>query len=275
MRQITLAGDLKIPVLGQGTWRMGEDTSCAKAETEALMVGIEAGMTLVDTAEMYGEGRTESFLGAALAGRRDDVFLVSKAYPQNASRKGLPAACAASLNRLKTDRLDLYLLHWPGNVPIGETVEAMEALKASGKIRAWGVSNFDVDDMEELVAEGGAGCATNQVLYNVTRRGPDYDLAPWLAAHGMPLMAYSPIEQGRLPTGGALAEVAARHGVTPFQVALAWTIRAGAFAVPKAGSAAHTRENAAAADLVLSDEDLARIDAAFAPPRRKASLAML
>ena len=275
MRQIEMPGGIKVPVLGQGTWNMGEEASQAAAETKALLAGIEAGLTLIDTAEMYGEGRTETFLGQALAGRRDAIFLVSKAYPQNASRKRLPAACEASLRRLKTDRLDLYLLHWPGSVPLGETVEAMEALTASGKVAAWGVSNFDLAHMDALMAAGGTGCATNQVLYNVTRRGPDFDLAPWLAAHKIPLMAYSPVEQGRLPTGGALGAVAKRHGVTAFQVALAWAIRNGAFAIPKAATLAHVAENRAAADLALSPEDLAAIDRDFRPPTRRTSLAML
>lgn len=275
MRQFSLPGGLCVPALGQGTWRMGEDSSQAAAEADALAAGIDAGLTLIDTAEMYGSGRTETFLGQALAGLRDRIFLVSKAYPQNAGRKSLPAACEGSLKRLKTDRLDLYLLHWPGSVPIAETVEAMEALKASGKIRAWGVSNFDLDDMEELLAAGGTACATNQVLYNVTRRGPEHSLIPWMQSKKMPLMAYSPVEQGRLPKGGALAEVAARHGVSSFQIALAWSIRDGVFAIPKAGTLAHVHENAAAADIVLSAEDLATIDASFKPPRAKTSLAML
>ena len=275
MRQVDMPGGLHVPVLGQGTWRMGEDPTRAAEEAAALVAGIDAGMTLIDTAEMYGDGRTETFLGAALAGRRDDVVLVSKAYPQNASRKRLPLACAASLKRLRTDRLDLYLLHWPGSVPVGETVEAMEALKTRGLIRAWGVSNFDVADMEGLMAAGGTGCATNQVLYNVTRRGSEFDLVPWLKMRNMPLMAYSPVEQGRLPTGGALAAVASRHGVTPFQIALAWTIRDGGFAIPKAATLAHVHENRAAAELALSAEDLAAIDAAFRPPARRTALEML
>ena len=275
MRTIELPGGLAVPVLGQGTWKMGEDPARAAGERAALLAGIDAGLTLIDTAEMYGDGSTERFLGDALAGRREEVFLVSKAYPQNASRRQLPAACEASLRRLRTDRLDLYLLHWPGNVPLGETVEAMEALVTAGKVRAWGVSNFDVDDMDTLVAAGGTRCATNQVLYNVTRRGPDYDLVPWLRARAMPLMAYSPVEQGRLPDSAALRGVAERHGVTPYQVALAWTIRGGAFAVPKAATLAHLRDNRAAADLRLDAQDHAAIDAAFAPPQRKLNLAML
>ena len=275
MRQVTMPDGTAYPVLGQGTWRMGEDRSRSREEQAALLAGLDLGMTLVYTAEMYGDGATETFLGSALAGRRGEVILVSKAYPQNASRRRLPDACEASLRRLKTDYLDLYLLHWPGNVPLGETIEAMTALQRAGKIRAWGVSNFDVEDMEMLARAGGEACATNQVLYNVTRRGPDFDLAPWMAARAMPLMAYSPVEQGRLPSGGALQSIAARYRATPMQVALAWTIRAGAFAIPKAATLAHIKENHAAADLVLSDEDLAAIDAEYRPVRRKQALAML
>ena len=275
MRHVKL-GDLSVPALGQGTWRMGEDRTKARAEAEALLAGIDAGMTLIDTAEMYGQGRTESFLGETLKGRRDAVTLVSKVYPQNASRARLPAACEGSLGRLGTDRLDLYLLHWPGRVPIGETVEGMEALVEAGKIRAWGVSNFDVDDMDALIAAGGGACATNQVLFNVTRRGPDYDLVPWLAKRNMPLMAYSPVEQGRLPRDGALRTIATRLGVSIYEVALAWLLgRDGVLAIPKAASLAHVRENRAAVDLVLDPADLEAIDAAFPPPQNKQGLAML
>lgn len=275
MRQVDLPGGLGVPALGQGTWKMGEDPSREAAETAALNAGVDAGMILIDTAEMYGGGRTESLVGRALGSRRDEIVLVSKVLPQNASKKALPVACDGSLKRLGTDHLDLYLLHWPGSVPIGEMVEAMEALKAAGKIRAWGVSNVDVDGLDEMVAAGGTGCATNQVLYSVTRRGPDYALAPWLKRHGMALMAYSPVDQGRLPTGGALAQVAAAHDATPYQVALAWTMRDGAIAIPKAASLDHVKDNRAAADLTLTDEDLAALDAEFAPPRRKTRLQML
>ena len=275
MRQVEIPGGASVPALGQGTWKLGEKRAQAAAERAALLAGIDSGMTLIDTAEMYGNGSTETFLGEALAGRRDDIFLVSKAYPQNASRKALPAACEASLQRLRTDCLDLYLLHWPGSVPIAETVIAMEALKEAGKIRAWGVSNFDVDDMEELVAAGGTGCACNQVLYNITRRGPEYDLVPWLARHDIPLMAYSPVEQGRLPDHPGLLRVAKAHGVTQYQVALAWVMRNGAIAIPKAASIAHVQENRAAADLQLTSEDMAALDADFTPPSRKVRLAMM
>ena len=275
MRQVTFPGGRSVPALGQGTWRMGEDPRRAAAETRAMLAGLDAGMSLIDTAEMYGDGDTETWLGGALAGRRDEVFLVSKAVPRNASRERLARSCEASLRRLRTDRLDLYLLHWPGSVPLAETVDAMEALKAAGKIGAWGVSNFDVDDMEALIAAGGEGCAVNQVLYNVTRRGPEHDLIPWLEAQGIPLMAYSPVEQGRLPERGALSEVAERHGVTPYRVALAWTMRDGALSIPKAVSLDHLRDNRAAADLTLDADDLAAIAAEFVPPRRKMALEIL
>ena len=275
MRQIEMPNGVRVPALGQGTWKLGENPAHATSEREALLAGIDAGMTLVDTAEMYGNGSTEIFLGEVLAGRRDEIFLVSKASPQNASRKRLPAACEASLKRLRTDRLDLYLLHWPGSVPIAETVQAMEALKAAGKIAAWGVSNFDVDDMEDLVAAGGKGCATNQVLYNVTRRGPEFDLVPWLRDRNIPIMAYSPVEQGRLPNYAALRTIAEAHAVTPYQVALAWTMRDGAIAIPKAATLAHVSENRVAADLMLTKDDLAALDAEIPPPSRKVSLSML
>ena len=275
MRQIELPDGRSVPALGQGTWKIGENSARAPTERAALLAGIDAGMTLIDTAEMYGDGATERFLGETLVGRRDQVFLVSKAYPQNASRKRLPAACEASLRRLRTDRIDLYLLHWPGSVPLVETVEAMEALVASGKIRAWGVSNFDVDDMEDLMAAGGERCATNQVLYNVTRRGPEFDLVPWLDAKAIPLMAYSPVEQGRLPDSPALQAVARAHDASPYQVALAWAMRGGAIAIPKAATPIHVRDNRAAAEIVLTAADLATIDAAFPPPQEKSNLAML
>ena len=276
MRTVTLSGGLQAPVLGQGSWRLGEDSRRRASEMAAVRAGVELGMTLIDTAEMYGEGATESFLGEALAGLRDRAFLVSKAYPQNAGRGRLERACEASLNRLRTDRLDLYLLHWRGSVPLAETIEGLQALKAAGKIRAWGVSNFDLADMDDLVRAGGEDCAANQILYNVSRRGSEFDLLPALAQRAVAAMAYSPVEQGRLPSGGALKGVADRHGVTPYQIALAWTLRlAHVVAVPKAATIAHVRENRAAADLVLTPEDLAEIDAAFPAPTRKTRLAML
>ncbi len=243
---------------------MGEDAGRRSAEVAALRTGIDLGMTLIDTAEMYADGESERVVGAAVSGVRDAVFLVGKAYPQNASAARLTRACEASLTRLGTDRLDLYLLHWRGQVPLAETVAAMEALVAAGKILRWGVSNFDTDDMADLMAAGGAGCATNQILYNLTRRGPEHDLLPWLKDRAIPTMAYSPVEQGRLIGHPALARIAADRGATPAQVALAWLMaRDGIIAIPKASSPAHVRDNRAAADLILSADDHARLDTAF------------
>jgi diketogulonate reductase-like aldo/keto reductase len=276
MRTISFPDGSAVPALGLGTWNMGENRARCGAETDAIRLGVELGMTLIDTAEMYGDGATEEFLGGALAGLRDRVYLVSKVYPHNAGGRKLQRACEDSLRRLKTDRLDLYLLHWMGSVPLAETVEGMEALKAAGKIRAWGVSNLDLADMERLRLAGGDNCATDQVLYNVTRRGIEFDLLPALAKQAIPVMAYSPIEQGRLPKSGALAAVAARHGASIYQVALAWVLRhALVIAIPKAADESHVRENRAAIDLALTAQDLAEIDAQFPPPRRKTSLEML
>jgi diketogulonate reductase-like aldo/keto reductase len=266
-----------VPALGQGTWKMAEDRARRAEEVAALRLGIELGMTLVDTAEMYGEGRTEELVGEALAGLREKVFLVSKVYPHNAGRTGVAEACGRSLRRLKVDRLDLYLLHWPGSVPLAETVEGFEALKRAGKIRHWGVSNFDTGEMEELTGvPGGDACAVNQILYNLSRRGPEHDLMPWLAARGIPVMAYSPIEQVRLRSAGALGEIAKKHGASPYQVALAWVLRhPGVIAIPKAARAEHVRENRAALDIALDADDLAVIDIAFPPPKRKKPLEMI
>ncbi|MDP9095679.1 MAG: aldo/keto reductase [Pseudomonadota bacterium] len=262
-----------MPRLGQGTWHIGEDRSHRSAEVAALRLGLDLGMTLIDTAEMYAEGGSEEVVAEAIAGRRDEVFLVSKIYPHNASHAGVAAACARSLRRLKVNCLDLYLLHWPGSTPIHETVDAFERLVDAGKIRAWGVSNFDVDEMETLPP----GCATNQVLYNLGERGIEFDLLPWSQQHDMPVMAYSPVGQGgRLLSSPALRAVADRHGKTPAQVAVAWTIRTpGVVAIPKAVHADHVRQNAASADIILSAEDLASLDAAFRPPDKKRPLAML
>lgn len=278
MRNATFPDGTTVPALGQGTWRMGERASDARAEAEALRLGIELGMTLIDTAEMYGEGGSEQVVGRAIAGVRDKVFLVSKVYPHNATRAGTLAACERSLARLNTDRLDLYLLHWRGGVPLSEFVEAAEALKRAGKILRWGVSNFDVDDMEELAAlAGGEACATNQVLYNLEARGIEFDLVPWCADRAMPVMAYSPLGQGgRLLRHAALAGIAARHGTTPAAVALAFTLRLpGMISIPKASTIAHVRANAAAAALTLDAADMTALDAAFAPPRRKQALGMI
>jgi len=276
MRSVILPDTTPVPALGQGTWRMGEDQRLRNLETAALRAGIDLGMTLIDTAEMYGDGATETFLGEALAGLRDQVLLVSKVYPQNAGRGRIERACEASLQRLRTDHLDLYLLHWRGSVPLGETVEGMEALIRAGKIRRWGVSNLDHGDMEQLVRAGGDACATDQILYNVTERGAEFDLLPQLRQRKIPAMAYSPIGQGRLPASPALAAVAHRHEVTPYQVALAWVLRDPAvIAIPKASDVAHVTENRRALDLKLTEEDLTAIDAEFAPPTRKTRLAML
>ncbi len=266
-----------IPVLGQGTWHMGEDRARRAEEIKALRTGIDLGMTLIDTAEMYGDGATEELVGEAIAGRRDEVFLVSKVLPENATRYGTIEACARSLRRLRTRHLDLYLLHWRGTVPLSETIEAFEALIEAGRIRRWGVSNFDVDDMEELVAlPGGKAVATNQVLYNLTRRGIEYDLMPWSRKRNIPLMAYSPVEQGRLLRHPVLKKIAESLDATPAQVALAWVLQhPGICAIPKAGTARHVIENHDALQVRLTPRDLAALDAAFPPPRRKVPLEML
>lgn len=277
-RTVRLPDGTEAPALGQGTWHMGERRNAARAEADALRHGLDLGMSLIDTAEMYGEGGAEEVVAEAIAGRREQVFLVSKVYPHNASAAGVPAACARSLKRLRTDRIDLYLLHWRGAVPLAETVAAFEALRAKGMIRFWGVSNLDADDMGELkAAPGGAACATDQVLYNPATRGIEFDLLPWCRAQGMPLMAYSPVGQGgSLLRNPALAEVARRHGASSAQVALAWVLRhPDVIAIPKAVRAEHVAENAAALDLRLTDDDFRRLDAAFPPPRRKQSLAIL
>lgn len=274
----TLPSGEAVPVLGQGSWTLAGRRQRREGEIAALRLGIDLGMRLIDTAEMYGEGASEELIGEAIAGRRDEVFLVTKVYPHNAGRDGAIAACERSLRRLATDRIDLYLLHWRGAIPLAETVAAFERLRREGKIRHWGVSNFDIDDMQDLMGvEGGPNVAANQVLYNCGRRGIEFDLIGWQQARSIPVMAYSPIEQGRLLRHPALAEVAARHpGATPAQVALAWTIRqGGVITIPQMGTVEHIRENRPAAGLVLTAEDLAILDAAFPPPRRAAPLAML
>ncbi|KVD71312.1 aldo/keto reductase [Burkholderia sp. ABCPW 14] len=277
LETIALPGGERIPKLGQGTWEMGERHAKRAAEIAALREGVDLGMTLIDTAEMYGDGATETLVGEALAGVRDDLFVVGKVLPHRASRAGVVAACEASLKRLRTDRIDLYLLHWRGSIPLAETIAGFETLRDAGKIRYWGVSNFDVDDMEELAAvAGGVACATNQILYNLARRGPEFDLLPWLARREMPAMAYSPIDHMRLPKRTALDDIARERGVSPMRVALAWVLRQpNVLAIPKTASVEHVRDNRAALDLVLDDGELARLDAHFKPPRGKRPLEML
>lgn len=274
---VTLPSGIEIPALGLGTWQMGEVKARANDEIDSLRLGLDLGMTLVDTAEMYGEGGAERIVGKALEDRRDEVFLVSKVYPWNASRNGTIAACEASLERLGTDRLDLYLLHWRGEHPLEDTVAAFEQLKAAGKIGAWGVSNFDTADMEELLTvQQGENCAVNQVLYNLSRRGIEYDLLPWCQERGIPVMAYSPIEQGRLVHHPELIRIAKAYQATPAQVALAFILeRDGVVAIPKSSNLRRVRENRDAVDLEISDEDWAALDAAFPPPASKTALDML
>ena len=277
IRTVKLRSGEAVPALGQGTWRMGERAARRKDEIAALQLGLDLGMTLIDTAEMYGDGSAEEMVGEAIAGRRDDVFLVSKVLPQNATRHRTIAACEASLRRLGTDRLDLYLLHWRGHPPLAGTLEAFAKLVDAGKIRYWGVSNFDRSDMEELARlPGGGAVATNQVLYNLTRRGIEHDLLHRCVARGVPIMAYSPVEQGRVLDHPQLKAVAARHGATPAQVAVAWVLRwDGVFTIPKASTPAHVRENRAALDLRLTGEDYAELDRAFPPPQGPRPLELL
>ena len=268
-----------MPTFGLGTWRMGEDPRQRKDEVAALQLGIELGVTLIDTAEMYGSGVAEEIVAEAVAGRRDEMFIVSKVLPSNASRARTIAACERSLKRLATDRIDLYLLHWRDSTPLDETVGAFEALVESGKIRHWGVSNFDLDDMVDLLALAkgrGEACASNQVLYNLTRRGIEFDLLPMCREQGMPMMAYSPIEQGRMLRHPELGTVAKSVGATPAQVALAWLLaQDGVVVIPKATNLAHLREDIAALDVKLDAGALAALDRAFAPPKRREPLAML
>lgn len=271
------SGDI-VPALGQGTWQMAEDPARRRDEIAALRLGVELGATLIDTAEMYGEGASETLVGEAIRGLRDEVFLVSKAYPWNASADRLSLSCEASLRRLGTDRLDLYLLHWRGEVPLAETVTAMEALVRRGLIRNWGVSNLDLYDMEDLMLDGGTSCATDQILYNLGRRGPEVDLLPMLEGRGIPVMAYSPIEQGRLCADPRLQALAAEHGLSAAGLALAWVLaRPGTIAIPKAGHPAHVVENVAAAqvDLTLHDELLRALDRLFPAPDGPCPLEMI
>jgi diketogulonate reductase-like aldo/keto reductase len=276
VRHITLKSGDRVPVLGLGTWRMGERKSDRAAEVAAIRLGLDLGVTLIDTAEMYGDGGAEAAIAEALAGRRDGLFIVSKVYPHNASRAGAIAACERSLKRLKTDRIDLYLLHWRGAVPLAETVEAFEALKQAGKIRNWGVSNFDTGDMEDLAAvRNGGNCVSNQVLHHLGSRGVEWRLLDLCHAANVMVMAYSPLGQGPLLRKPALGSVAAKHGVDPGAIALAWVLRRpGVVAIPKAVEPEHMRANLKALDVRLDADDLKALDAAFPPPKRAAPLDM-
>lgn len=266
-----------IPVMGSGTWYLGEDPARRAEELATLRLGIDHGLTLIDTAEMYGHGAAETLVGEAIAGRRDEVFLVSKVLPSHASYADTIEACRESLRRLGTEQLDLYLLHWRGPVPLAQTVRAFEELVRLGMIRHWGVSNFGVDDMAELLSvPGGEGVQTNQVLYNLTRRGIEHDLLPTMQEQGVPVMAYSPIEQGRLLRHPTITGVAKQNGATPAQVALAWLLtRDGVNVIPRAGTREHVLENRVAVDVRLSETDLNLLEEAFPPPRGRQSLEML
>lgn len=266
-----------VPALGAGTWNMGENASQRKTEVDALRYALDLGVTLIDTAEMYGEGGAEEVVGEAITGRRDEVFVVSKLYPHNASLDGVIAACERSLKRLKTDRIDLFLLHWRGSHPLSDTVEGFKTLVKQGKIGNWGVSNFDTADMKELFkVPHGDRCAVNQVLYNLSRRGIEYDLMPWCVGQRIPLMAYSPIEQGRLASHPALKEIALAHGATSAQVALAFVLQhMGVIAIPKASNRAHVEQNVHALELRLLDEEWQKLNALFPPPKKAQPLEMI
>ena len=286
MKTVALSDGEHVPALGQGTWGMGESKSAHAEEVAALRLGIDLGMTLIDTAEIYGDGGSEKVVADAIHGQRDRVFVVTKVSPRNASRTGLPKACERSLKRLRIDAIDLYLLHWPGNTPLAETVEAFEQLRRSGKIRRWGVSNFDVGDMEELLAIGdGSACSANQVLYNLQHREIESSLLPFHRTSNLkrqtsapiPIMAYSPVGRGRrLLNNATLKKIAERHDSTPAQIAIAWVLRqSGIIAIPKASNKTHVRDNARSVDIQLTDQDFADIDREFPPPKSKQPLPML
>jgi diketogulonate reductase-like aldo/keto reductase len=283
MNTLSLPDGKAVPALGLGTWRMGEAARARAAEVAAVRRALEIGYRVIDTAEMYGEGGAEEVVGEALTGAlragslmRDEVFVVSKVYPHNANRAGTVAACDRSRKRLGLDTIDLYLLHWPGSIPLQETVSAFEALRERGHIARWGVSNFDIDDMVELWdLDGGTGCAANQIYYSLTERGAEYQLLPWQRQHSVPVMAYSPIDQGALARDKRLVAMAQGRGVTPAQLALAWVLsKPNMMAIPKAVRENHLLENFAAADLKLGDSELHQLDRAFPPPERKVPLAM-
>lgn len=276
MPHVSLPSGASMPALGQGTWRLGEQRSDRAKEVAALRLGIERGLTLIDTAEMYAEGGAEKVAGEAIAGRREDLFLVSKIYPHHASRRGAIAACKGSLQRLRTDWLDLYLLHWRGEIPLADTVAGFEALRAEGRIRAWGVSNFGRADMEQLLSlPGGGHCAANQVLYNLDCRGIEWDLLPFCRRHRIAVMAYSPFDEGRLLRKRRLSELAARIRATPAQLALAWLLAQKVAVIPKAADETHVHDNCAALDVALGAEALSEIDRVFPPPAGPSPLRMI
>ncbi len=284
MRTLHLSCEQEIPVLGLGTWQIGETAKNRSDEVKALRRGLDLGMTLIDTAEMYGEGGAEQVIAEALtswsganASRRSEIFLVSKVYPHNASRQSVMAACERSLKRLKTDYLDLYLLHWRGAVPLAETLDAFKALQQAGKIRCYGVSNFDIEDMKEATAiQNGQAIATNQVLYNLMRRGIEWDLLPWCRQHSIPIMAYSPVEQGRLLHNPTLQTLAKQRGISAAQLAIAWLLhQENVIVIPKSSRIEHVEQNRAALDLKLNADELAALDAAFPPPTKPVPLEML
>jgi diketogulonate reductase-like aldo/keto reductase len=277
MKTVALPSGERMPAFGMGTWMMGQNKTARAEEIATLRLGLDLGSSLIDTAEMYGEGRAEELIGEAIAERRNEAFLVSKVYPHNASRQGAVQACERSLRRLKTDRIDLYLLHWRGKVPLAETMEAFMTLQQSGKIRHYGVSNLDLADMQDLWAvQGGNATATNQVLYNLTQRGIEWDLLPHLRERGIPVMAYSPIEQAKLLSNRKLAEFAKRSGMTPAKVALAWLLASDdIIVIPKTSHRERLRENVAALDIQLTTAQLAELDQLFPPPKGPRPLEML
>ena len=277
MKTVTLHNRRSVPALGIGTWKMGEDGRRRSGEVAALRRAIDLGMTLIDTAEMYGEGAAEELVGEAIRGRREEVFLVSKVYPHNAGRHSAIEACERSLRQLGVGQIDLYLLHWRGSIPLEETFEAFSRLVADGKIGAYGVSNLDTSDMEEAWGiAAGRGTAVNQILYNLGRRAVELDLLPWCRAHQVPVMAYSPVEQGRLLRNRKLKEIAQGRGATPAQIAIAWLLaQQGVIAIPKAGDVKHVEENRHAGEIALSDAEMAALDEAFPRPRERRPLEML
>ncbi|MDP9933953.1 diketogulonate reductase-like aldo/keto reductase [Paenarthrobacter nicotinovorans] len=277
MREVHLPSGESVPALGIGTWGMGEHPGNAASETAAIRTALDLGMSVVDTAEMYGNGAAEELVGKALSSRRNEAFLVTKVLPHHATLRGTVAACEGSLRRLGTDSIDLYLLHWRGSVPLSETLEAFEHLQQAGKIRHWGVSNFDVADLQELqLLPGAEGVAADQVLYNLTRRGIEFDLLPHCAGNGVPVMAYSPLEQGRMLNDPVLLRIADEHGTSPAQIALAWVLRQPlVVAIPKASSPQHVQEVHRSLSIELTPHDLADLDSAYPPPTRKAMLEMI